>query len=63
MNKLAGGDGCGFKVSNKQDPCTVGVDLATNTVSLASFAAVEASAVLPAMKGPHAAMKVAPLAR
>jgi hypothetical protein len=48
MNKLAGGEGCGFKVSNKQDPCTVGVDLAANTVSLASFAAVEASAALPA---------------
>jgi len=47
MNKLAGGAGCGFKVSNKQDPCTVGVDLASNTVSLKAFCAVEGSAPPP----------------
>ena len=41
MNKLAGGDGCGFKVSNKQDPCTVGIDLARNTVPLKTFCRVE----------------------
>ena len=37
MNRLAGGKGCGFAVSNKSDPCTVGVDLAANTVSLDDF--------------------------
>ena len=41
MNKLAGGDGCGFTVSNKQDPCTVGIDLARNTVPLKTFCRVE----------------------
>jgi len=44
MNKLAGGSGCGFRVSNKQDPCTVGVDLCANTVPLKTFCAVEDSA-------------------
>jgi len=47
MNKLAGGSGCGFKVSNKQDPCTVGVDLASNIISLKSFYAVENSGPQP----------------
>jgi len=47
MNKLAGSSGCGFKVSNKQDPCTVGVDLASNIISLKSFCAVENSGPQP----------------
>jgi hypothetical protein len=40
MNCLAGGEGCGFKVSNQQEPCTVGIDLAKNTLSLKSFAEI-----------------------
>mmetsp|Transcript_11836 Transcript_11836/g.32001 ORF Transcript_11836/g.32001 Transcript_11836/m.32001 type:complete len:898 (-) Transcript_11836:587-3280(-) len=37
MNRLAGGKGCGFKVSNKSDPCTVGIDLCAETKSLDEF--------------------------
>lgn len=48
MNKLAGGAGCGFRVSNLQDPCTVGVDLCANTVRLSDFCSVEGSAKAPA---------------
>ena len=57
MNKLAGGkDGCGFRVSNKQDPCTVGVDLCANTVTLKNFCAVEDTA--PGMRGVPSDMRV-----
>jgi hypothetical protein len=40
MNTIAGGNGCGFAVSNSQDPCTVGVDIANNTMSLKDFCGV-----------------------
>ena len=42
MNELAGGS-AGFKVSNKSDPCTVGVDLASKLMPLSDFAGSKAS--------------------
>lgn len=44
MNRLAGEEGCGFKVSNQQKPCTVGIDIAVNTLKLKKFAAIDDSA-------------------
>ena len=42
MNELAGGS-AGFRVSNKSDPCTVGVDLASKLMPLSEFTGGEAN--------------------
>jgi len=57
MNKLAGDGGCGFAVSNRQDPCTVGVDIAKNTKTLQEFCSVDPTSSLLKDRNAQALMK------